>query len=125
MTAARARASALERAADEDDAHDDAKATADDLAARMVGDLETLAREPGVTAETADQFADAYCALVTLAAMTAARPILPGLTERAHGGISPTEARRLERIPRTAVDEHRTQRRVAREQARRGEGGTS
>lgn len=124
-TAVAARRSALTRAADEDDAHDDARATADELATNLVHDLEQLARQPSVTAELADQFADAYCGLVAHAAVTSARPIVSGLTERAHGGLSAAEARRLERITRQEVARHRDERRVERQDAARGREGAA
>lgn len=106
------RRSAITRAADEDDAHDEAKATAEHIAGQLADHLATLAAKDGVSADEAQEFADAAAMAVALAALEAAQPITTGVVSRAHGGISSGEARRLQRITRTEVSAHRTERRA-------------
>lgn len=112
MTAALVAASVLTRAADEDDAIDDARPLAEDAADRLVYDLEQLAASDGVSPEDAERFADIYVGLIRLAAVEAAQPVLSGVLERAHGGLTAGEARRLERVTRKAIDDHRAERRA-------------
>lgn len=118
-TASAAHRAALERAADEDDAIDDARPTIDAIASDLVADLEDAASDDGVTAEQAGAFADHYVERMRLAAVDAARPIIPGLVERAHGGLTSGEAARLERVTRRHIDDHRTNRRAERASADR------
>lgn len=112
-TAAHVAASVLDRAADEDDAIDEARAATDEIAADLAVDLQDAASDDGVSAEQADAFADHYVERVRLAAIEAARSVLPGVVRRAHGGISAAEGRKLERVSRAQIDAHRTSRRAA------------